>query len=313
MAIGLMWRRMGRHPGLMLGILIVTLFGMIALTAPWLAPSEDPKAPYVMTSDGFDLIPHPPGPDHPLGTLARQYDVFYGVVWGTRVAFVIGLSITAVRMLIGVALGLLAGFYGGWIDAFLMRLTDAAMALPLMAMAMVAYAIGGVPQLGMTDSMVSGSGIEWTLAYALMAFGWMRYARLIRGNVLREREMAYVDSAVAVGVRKRRILLRHLFPNAMQGLFVLAASDIGAMVVWMATFRFLGLKTSFVALANWGDMLNASRDWIIGMPSDAFAYWYTYLPPSLAIVLFSMGWSLIGDGLRDLLDPKYARANGFRQ
>jgi peptide/nickel transport system permease protein len=85
------------------------------------------------------------------------------------------------------------------------------------------------------------------------------------------------------------------------------------MVVWMATFRFLGLKTSFVALANWGDMLNESRDWIIGMPSDAFAYWYTYLPPSLAIVLFSMGWGLIGDGLRNLLDPRYTRANSFQQ
>lgn len=129
-----------------------------------------------------------------------------------------------------------------------------------------------------------------------------------------ECEKAYVDSAIAIGARTRRIVWRYLLPNVTRGLFVLAASDVGAMVVWMATFRFIGLNTSFVMLANWGDLLTSARNWIVGMPSDAFAYWYTYLPPSLAIVLFSVGWGLIGDGLQDLTDPRYAerKAGGKR-
>jgi peptide/nickel transport system permease protein len=128
---------------------------------------------------------------------------------------------------------------------------------------------------------------------------------LLRGNVVAERKKEYIQSAFSVGVPNRRILFRHLLPNVTRGLFVLITSDIGAVVVLVAVFNFLGLTGGAIggALADWGEMLRLNRDWII-TPSNAFEYWYTFLPPSLAIVFFAMGWSLIGDGLRDVLDPR---------
>jgi peptide/nickel transport system permease protein len=121
--------------------------------------------------------------------------------------------------------------------------------------------------------------------------------------VLLERSKQYVEAATTLGARGVHIMWRHILPNVPQGLFVLIASDIGAMVVLAAMFTFLGLSGR-TGLADWGWMLNIGRNWIIGTPSNAFQYWYVYLPPIAAIVLFSAGWNLIGDGLRDVLDPR---------
>ncbi len=146
-------------------------------------------------------------------------------------------------------------------------------------------------------------GVDLTVVLTLIMFGWMQYARLVRGNVLAERGKQYVEAVVAVGARTPRIILRHLLPNVHQGLFVLLASDVGGMVVLATIFTFLGLSGGRGA-ADWGWMLNVSRNWIIGTPSNAFEYWYTYVPVSMAVVLFTIGWSLMGDGLRDVLDPR---------
>jgi peptide/nickel transport system permease protein len=302
--------RMGNtfvRPSLIGGFAIVLVFALIAVAAPLLAPPKG-ESPYIIPRDGFSPQPAPPSPGHPLGTLESQSDVFYGLIWGTRVAFRIGLIITVGRAFIGVIVGLVSGYYGRWVDATLMRITDAFLAFPTMAAAMVMLVLFG----DILQSMASGGRlmmtdrIETVLIIALVLFGWMTYARLIRGNVLAEREKEYVQAARAVGVRNRRIILRHLLPNAIQGLFVLVASDIGAMVVTVAAFYFIGFGgTSKAQLqANWGDMLSLSRNWIIGSPSNAFEYWYTYIPVSAAIILFSVGWNLVGDGLRDVLDPR---------
>ncbi len=146
------------------------------------------------------------------------------------------------------------------------------------------------------------------LVFCLIAFGWMQYARLVRGNVLVEREKEYIQAALSVGVRAPRLIFRHLLPNIPQGLLVLIASDIGAMVVLAAVFTFLvgvdGMSAAISGGADWGRMLSASRNWVITARSSPFKYWYTYLPPSAALVLFSIGWNLVGDGLRDVLDPR---------
>jgi peptide/nickel transport system permease protein len=129
--------------------------------------------------------------------------------------------------------------------------------------------------------------------------------------VLAEREKEYVQAARAIGAGHRRVIFRHLFPNSMQGLFVMVASDLGAVVVLLTMFAFIGLVRPSTGMleADWGQMLSLSRDWIIGTPSNAFEYWYTYIPVSLAVVLFSVGWNLIGDGLRDVLDPRLRKAS----
>jgi ABC-type dipeptide/oligopeptide/nickel transport system permease subunit len=150
------------------------------------------------------------------------------------------------------------------------------------------------------------SKAQLTIVLTLVAFGWMSYARLVRGNILSEREQEYIEAARSIGMRDRRILFRHLLPNTTHGLPVLIASDIGMVVVWLATFHFVGLipATVTMMLADWGQMLAFARNWIVGGPGNAFEYWYTYLPVSAAIVLYSVGWNLIGDGLRDVLDPR---------
>ncbi|MBN1661205.1 MAG: ABC transporter permease [Anaerolineae bacterium] len=302
-------RRVLFRPALMAGSLIVVAFAVVALAAPSISPTENPDAPYFMVSHGVSRTPKAPGGAYPLGLMARQYDIFYGVVWGTRLAFQAGLMVTAGRLIIGVVVGLLAGYFGGWVDALLMRITDAFLAFPIMAAGMVMIVILGrqvVEWLWSTTPFVMPYREEEVLMLTLVLFGWMSYARLIRGNLLAQREKEYIEAARAAGVGHVRMMLRHLWPNARQGLFVLAASDVGVVVVLLAMFAFVGLITPAPEglEADWGQMLAAARGWIVGTPGNAFEYWYTYLPVSLAIVLFSVGWNLVGDGLRDALDPR---------
>ena len=301
------------RPSLLAGILIVLLFVAVAAAAPLIAPPEDPENPYIMPQFGFGSFPEPPSPEHPLGLMARQNDVLYGLVWGTRTALKVGLFVTLGRLLIGAVLGLIAGHYGGWLDAALMRITDAFMAFPVIAAVMVMVALFGRELSAMPSStmFLVPSRQEQVIILTLVAFGWMSYARLLRGNVLAEREKDYMQAAQSIGAGNRRVIFRHLMPNVTQGLFVLVASDIGAVVVLLTMFTFIGLVRPAMGTmeADWGQMLSVSRDWIVGSPSNAFEYWYTYVPVSVAILLFSIGWNLIGDGMRDVMDPRLRKGS----
>jgi len=303
-ALGMGRRVIGRFtssPQLLAGGLIVLAFAAVAFAAPIIAPPEG-EDPYLMPRGKFSLNPQPPSAEHPLGTTQSQADVFYGLVWGTRVAFKLSLGVALGRTILGVVVGVISGYYGGLIDGVLMRITDAFLAFPIMAAVLVMLTFFAGGWLG-----IQAGGVDRIIVLALVLFGWMRYARLMRGNVLAEREEEYVEAAVSIGARSRGIIFRHILPNASQGLFVLIASDIGAVVVWAAVFSFMGLSGS-AALADWGQILNFSRDWIIGTAANAFEFWYTYLPPSLAILFFSIGWNLVGDGLREVLDPRQRTA-----
>ena len=292
---------------LILGILIVLAFAITAIAAPLIAPPEEGKSPYYLPRDGYKGYPLPPNEAHPLGTLPRQYDVFYGLVWGTRMAFLVGITITLGRTLIGGLLGLTSGYFGGLLDAVIMRITDTFMSIPAVAAAAILYALFGEigQEMRPSDALFSSRN-EQIIIVALVTFGWMQYARLLRANVLSEREKEYVHAVTAVGAPKGRILFKHVLPNSIRGLLVLIASDVGAMVATVSVFYFIGLigESPHGYLADWGLMLSASRDWIVSSSSSRFEFWYTYLPPTAAIVLFTVGWSMIGDGLRDLLDPR---------
>ncbi len=289
-------KRITLNPELLSGILIVLVFAGFAVAAPLIAPPEG-EDPYMLPKDGWDNVPHPPSPEHPLGTMPDQYDMLYGLVWGTRVAFRVGVIITLGRALIGVLVGVVSGYYGGMLDALMMRATDAFLSFPIVAAVLVMLSVSvDVWELRL------GEG-DRAIILALILFGWMQYARLVRGNVLVERAKEYVRAAVSIGAGDGRIIFQHIIPNATRGLFVLFASDVGAMVVTVAALTFIGLSGG-EPTADWGAMLQTSRDWIIGAPTEAFKYWYTYISPSVAIVSFSIGWSLIGDGLRESLDPR---------
>jgi peptide/nickel transport system permease protein len=305
-------RKVLARPSLAVGTLIILGMFVVAMAAPIIAPPQGDD-PYVLPRDGFSPMPQPPGPTHRLGTMEGQGDVFYGLIWGTRMAFRLGIVITLGRVIVGVLLGLFSGAYGGFVDAVLMRITDAFLAFPIMAAVMVAVALFGA-QLSYDYAgrpWLAPSNEERVIIITMILFGWMAYARLLRGNVLSEREKEYMEAANSTGTTRRRILFRHLLPNVTAGIFVLGASDIGAVVVWLAAFNFIGFVrySESSMMADWGRMLALSRNWIIGSPSRPFEFWYTFVPASAAIVLFSIGWNLIGDGLRDLLDPRTRRGH----
>jgi peptide/nickel transport system permease protein len=282
--------------GFVLGVIIIGIFALVALTAPLLAqPTEDD--PYILRQFGYAGPPEPPSSEHLLGLMQDRYDVLYGLIWGTRVAFKIGLLITLGRVLVGVPLGVVSGYYGGWLDSLIMRATDSFLAFPVVAGVMLLMTVSfdyWEIRLGEGDTAV---------IIGLIVFGWIQYARLIRGNVLAERAKEYVRAAVCVGNADLRIIFRHVLPNSTQGLLVMIASDIGTMVITVASLTFIGF-TGDAPIADWGMMLRIGRNWIVSAPGNAFEYWYTYVPIIVAIVLFSIGWNLIGDGLRDVLDPK---------
>ena len=293
------------RPSLLAGVLIILGFLVVAIAAPVIAPrqGERNEESYRVAS----MRPLPPSPEHPLGMLPGEVDILQGIVWGTRGVFRVGLVVVVARALMGIAIGLVAGYAGRFVDAILMRITDGFLAFPMIAAAMVMLAVlgfGSDPMARFLPDYIP-TRQEATIQAALILFGWMTYARLIRGNVLAEREKDYVTSARASGIGHGRLVFRHLLPNSTQGLVVMMASDVGAVVVTLLAFVFIGL-VSFsrdrLVQADWGQMLVAGRDWIVS--GQSFAYWYAYLPLSLVIVLFAAGWNLIGDGLRDAFDPR---------
>ena len=287
--------------------------------APVLSPprGDFPELTYIIPRDGYKDFPLPPNPDHPLGTLPDQYDIYYGIIWGTRRAFIIGIAITFGRTFIGVILGLISGYYKGFLSGLILRVTDAFMSMPTIAAAALMFALfgelaiphftpGGSISADPTGLLQSENRNVIIITLSLMLFGWMQYARLIRANVISEREKEYVQSAKSIGVPNRRVIFKHILPNGIKGLFVLIASDIGSMVAVVSLFYFIGLigRYPYGLVADWGQILSVSRDWIVGPPSRPFLYWYTYVPAISVIALFTIAWSMVGDGLRDLFDPR---------
>lgn len=275
-----------------IGIFIIVSFACIALFAPLIAPPHYPHNPYRIPRYGYSVTPEPPSWEHPFGTTEGQYDVFYGVIWGTRTAFRIGFMVVGSILLMGIMFGSIAGYYGGIIDEILMRIIDTFMAIPTLILAMAL-----VTALGRNLNNVM---------IALIVVGWPAYARLIRGNILSIREEAYVEAARALGVSNFGIIFKHIIPNAIHSLLVMASLDMGAMVLIAAALSFLGLGAP-AGYADWGQMISFARNWIVGPPGRHLAYWHAATIPGLFILFFVLGWNLLGDAFRDIIDPKIRR------
>ena len=277
------------NPVSIIGTIIVFCYVVIAIFAPLLAPPQIPSQPYLIPRSGFQAEPQAPSAAHPLGTTQGQYDIYYGVIWGTRTAFKIGLIVTSLAVLIGATIGSVSAYLGGWVDEVLQRVVEIFLAFPfLMAALTLATVLGAQIHNGLITGMI-----------ALIAFGWPGYARLIRGDILSVKERDYVLAAEALGIPKRRILLRHVIPNAMYSLMVVASLDIGTNVLTFAALSFLGVGTP-TGYADWGQLLSFARNWIPTLSQ----YWYIVVYPGVALLLFVLGFNLIGDAFRDALDPK---------
>ncbi len=288
-----LWHQLRRNPVSLAGIFIVLAFALVAALAPVIAPAPAGHIDaYQIPRDGFSPIPTPPSGEHLFGTTQGQYDIFYGVIWGARSAFRVGLLVIAMVLGIGIVLGSLAGYFGGAVDEIIMRVTDIFLAFPSLILAMAITAALG-PSLS-------------SVLIALVVVTWPAYARLVRGDILAIREEDYVEAARGVGASHFRIIARHILPNSIYPALIMASLDIGAVVLTAAALSFLGLGAP-EGYADWGQMIQFSRNWIVGPPGNPLAYWYTVTIPGLFILFFVLGWNLLGDAFRDILDPRLAK------
>jgi ABC-type dipeptide/oligopeptide/nickel transport system permease subunit len=269
--------RTARPLSLRIGAFLVTVWLLTALLAPLLAPYPP------------DLIGAGPRLDapslaHPFGTDALGRDLFSRVVTGSRIAVEVALLGTAISALLGVTLGILAGYYGGWTDHAMSRIMDVWMAFPGLLLAVVIVARLG-PSL--RNSII-----------ALGIVGAPAFYRLVRGASFSASRSSYVESAVAVGCRGRRIMLRHILPNLLSPLIVLLTMRLGVMILAAGSLSFIGLGAQ-PPTPEWGALLAGGRDYMDSAP------WLAVLP-GLSITLAVVGLNLLGDGLRDMLDPQHA-------
>ncbi|HEX8147080.1 MAG TPA: ABC transporter permease [Pyrinomonadaceae bacterium] len=260
------------------GLVFIVLLVLVALFAPWIATHD---------VGATDLLARYKGPsaEHWLGTDATGRDVFSRVVYGARISLQVGLVVVAVSAAVGTFIGALAGYYGGWIDRVVSGYVfNVFLAFPglLLAIAMVAFLGAGLGKL----------------ILALCVIGWVGYARVMRGQVLKVREYDFVQAARALGARDWRILLFHVLPNAVQPLIVQASLGMAGAVLSEASLSFLGLGVPPPA-PSWGAMLEEARD--LATLSRAP---HAMLAPGLAIAVTVLAFNFLGDGLREYLDPR---------
>ena len=268
--------RLMRRRGAMLGLAIVLMFVVIAFLAPVIAP-QDP----LQTS--WSAVRKAPSAEYLFGTDEIGRDVLSRVIWGARASLLAGLVSVSIAMALGVPIGLLAGYIGGWVDGAISRFTDAMLAVPFLILAIALAAFLG-PSL--TNAMIA-IGVSATPIFI----------RLTRGQVLSVKVEDFVEAARAVGNPQWRIALRHILPNILPPLIVQATLAIASAIIAEASLSFLGLGQQPPA-PSWGSMLNTAKNYVDNAP--LMAVW-----PGVSIFLLVLSFNLLGDGLRDALDPKH--------
>jgi len=237
----------------------------------------------------FSRLPLPPSKEHPFGTTGpvTYGDVFYGVIWGTRYSLMLAFSITAICFSVGMLVGVVAGYYGGLIDDILMRIVDLFYSLPwLVVMLVILIAIG---KRGF-----------WTMVIAYSILAWPGYSRVVRGEVLRVKNELYVEAAKAMGLTDLQIILKHVLPNSIYTVVIMASMRLGTIVLSTSSLGFLGLGFN-PGTAEWGIIISEGRNWLLQ------GSWWIAVFPGIFIFFFVLGWQLLGDAFRDILDPKSRR------
>ena len=275
------WRRLRRNPAALIGFALVGSFVFVAVFAPWIAP-EDPRAGDLSRLGGT-CCPGP-SPEHIFGVDQQGRDVFSRVVYGARYSLLIGVVSVAVGLSIGTIIGAIAGYFGGWIDSVLMRAMDIMLSIPglLLAIGIVAALGPGIIQI-----MVAVGVVQIPI-----------FARLLRGSILATREADYVLAARSVGVQGRSILGAHILPNSLSPVIVQGTLALATAIIEVAGLGFLGLGPQDPSTPEWGTMLTDTTRYLQTAPHLA-------LIPGFAIVISVLGFNLIGDALREALDPRF--------
>jgi peptide/nickel transport system permease protein len=269
------------NPTTVLGLAIIGLMLGMAIFAPWIAEPNVPDA-YQMPRD-WGAVRKPPGtPGHILGTTNEGGDVFYGVVWGSRTSLQLSLIVVSATVIIGTLIGSIAGFVGGWIDEVLMRIVDVFLSIPELIFALAIAAM-----LGPSFS---------NIIIALSMVIWVKYARIMRAQIIQVKQNEYIDAARIMGDSKMNIYFRDILPNSFTPVMVQATLDMGNVVLIGATLSFIGLSEA--GIAEWGVLVSE------GQAGIASGRWWASTFPGLMIFLWALAFNLVGDGLRDALDPR---------
>ncbi len=275
------WSALLREPGTVLGMFLVSSLLLAGLLAPWL-PLDDPTK--------IDLPNRlaPPSAEHLMGADHLGRDTFSRIIHGARITLLAAAVTLAFSMTIALTVGILSGYHGGWLDTALMGIVDLLLAFPSLILAL---AVAGALGPGLFNVLLA-AGAVW----------WVGHARIIRGVTLAARQQEYVTAARAAGAGSLRIILRHIAPNIMGPIIIIASLDVGWIILGIAGLNFLGLGAQ-PPTPEWGAMLNDARPHLQANPR-------LLLLPGAAIFVAVLGFNLLGDGLRDLLDPRTAPASG---
>jgi len=269
------WKRLAKNKLALLGLGIVIFFVIVAILAPYITP-------YPWNEVDLSRALQPPSWKHLLGTDEFGRDIFSRIIYGTRVSLQFAFFAQLISISIGTILGLISGFYGGWVDDLIMRIVEVLFAFPFLL-----FVIAVVSTLG--------PGIQ-NLYLAVALIGWAGVSRIIRGQVLSLRERDFVAGAIAIGASTWRILFRHILPNALSPLIIEATLGMGGMIMLEAGLSFLGLGVQ-APTPSWGSMVQA------GLAYLRSCWWYP-IAPGVVIMIVVFGFNLLGDGLRDALDPR---------
>lgn len=273
-----MRHRVARDRWTTAGIALITLLGLAALAAPWLAPGDPYRGDLAATLRS-------PSPANPLGTDAQGRDVLSRVLFGARLSLAVGVASQLIALAAGLTLGLIAGFRGRWVDAVLMRVADVTLAFPSLLL-LIAVAAAVRPSLPVVCLVIG-------------LVGWAGMARLVRGQVLAARGLDYVQAARALGASDTRLVVRHVLPNVVGPVIVAATLGVGGAIMAEAALSFVGLGAQ-PPTPSWGAMVAEGRDLLRVAP-------WVSLFPGLAIGLTVLSVNLVGDGLRDALDVRGVR------
>lgn len=274
------WERFISEPSAVFGAVIVSMMILSAIFAPIVAP-HDPNTTELRLRNSPPFWDAKGSTEHLLGTDPVGRDLLSRIVYGSRISLFVGITVTVAASLLGIVLGLVSGYYGGLIDEIVMRLADLFLAFPFILLAITIIAVLGA---GLTNLII-----------VLIVTGWVQYARLVRGQVLTLQQVQYVEAAKVAGGKDRRIIFRHILPNIVAPVIVLATLQMAFVLLTEAALSFLGLGVD-PSIPTWGSMVNDGRLYI-------YNAWWVITFPGIAIMLAVLGINMLGDWLRDVLDP----------
>lgn len=294
-ALQMSMRRLLRHKAAMISLAFIVFVVLAALFAPLITPHD----PNTQDLGGFFA---PPSATYPLGQDELGRDVLSRVIYGSRISLVVGFSVAIISVLLGTLAGLVAGFFGGLTDSVVSRFIEFMLSLPSLPLQLVIsglFASSDAPFIANMRENLGSSASVVIIITIFAVFGWMGTARLVRGEVLRLKNLEYVDAARALGANNNRVMWRHLAPNMLGIIVVSATIDVAGAILGEAALSFLGFGIQ-PPVSTWGNMLSNAQEVVLSYP------WLPFYP-GLAILFTVLAFNFLGDGLRDAFDPKSRR------